>query len=95
VAVEPPLHFDPHGKFFDGLNCVSMSGKLKMIRMDRWKLLFDMMGKGELYDVEADPGELNNLYDEPGLAEVRIRLMEELMKWTIRTEEVKVGQELD
>ncbi len=84
---EPPLHFDLRGPSFDGLNCVSMSGKQKMVRKGHHKLLFDMMGRGELYDVAADPAELHDLYGRPEAAAVQADLMEELLGWTIRTED--------
>jgi arylsulfatase A-like enzyme len=84
----PSLHFEyGPGGFMDELNSVTQSGKLKMVRMDRWKLVFDMMGQGGLFDVFSDPAELQDLYAEPEHAEVKCRLLEELLKWTIRTED--------
>jgi arylsulfatase A-like enzyme len=75
------------GISFDGLNPCSQSGYLKMVRMGRWKLLFDMMGTGELYDLERDPHELENLFDDPSLAAQRAELLAELLRWTIRTQD--------
>jgi len=82
-----PLHFPLEGPAIDSLNCFSQSGSRKFVRTDRWKLEYDMMGNGELYDVEDDPGELRNLYDDPAAAEVKTRMLEELLKWTIRAED--------
>ena len=82
-----PLHFDLQGPTFDGLNCVSMSGKLKMVRRGNWKLLFDMMGSGELYNLDYDPAELHNLFGQPDHAAVQQRLMADLLRWTIRAED--------
>ena len=48
---------------YDELNPVTQSGSLKMVRMGDWKLVFDMMGNGELYNVARDPYELNNLWN--------------------------------
>jgi hypothetical protein len=84
---KPELHYPYEGPTFDELNSVTQSGTLKMVRMGRWKLEYDMLGRGKLYDIECDPAELNDLYLEPGLSEVRTRLLEELLKWTIRTED--------
>ena len=83
----PPLHFDYDGPSCDELNSVTQSGKLKMVRMGRWKLLFDHTGHGELYDVEADPVELNDLYNNPDYRDMRLQMIEELLKWTIRSED--------
>ena len=58
-----------------------------MVRKGRWKLLFDLFGRGELYDVERDPGELVNRFDAPALAPIRLEMVEELLAWTIRTED--------
>jgi len=83
----PELHFPYDGPAFDELNSVTQSGTMKMVRRDEWKLVFDMMGRGQLYDVESDPGELNNLFDDPSVRDVRLQMVEELLKWTIRTED--------
>ena len=50
---------------FDELNPVTQSGNLKMLRKGHWKLLYDMMGNGELYDLSKDPYELTNLFEQP------------------------------
>ncbi|MGI8912336.1 MAG: sulfatase family protein [Chloroflexota bacterium] len=83
----PPLHYPYDGPTFDELNSVTQSGNLKMVRMGRWKLLFDLLGRGELYDLEHDPGELRNLFDDPTQRDQRLALTEELLRWTIRTED--------
>lgn len=86
-ADTPPLHFSLEGPGYDSLNCVTQGGNLKMVRMGRWKLLYDMLGRGQLYDLENDPGELKNLFPDPAYREVRLALVEELLRWTIRTED--------
>ena len=83
----PPLHFPRHGPSFDELNSYTQSGNTKMVRMGRWKLLYDVLGRGELYDLERDPAELDNRFDDPSLVKVRLALVEELLAWTIRTED--------
>jgi arylsulfatase A-like enzyme len=83
----PPLHFDYAGRTLDELNAVTQSGRLEMVRMDRWKLLFDSLGHGELYDVESDPAELTDLYDDPDHRTVRQELTEELLRWTVRSQD--------
>lgn len=83
----PPLHFPYDGRRFDELNSVTQSGNTKMVRLGNCKLIFDMQGNGELYDLETDPAELVNLYDEPDYREIRLALTEELLRWTIRAED--------
>jgi arylsulfatase A-like enzyme len=84
---EPPLHFPMEGPAIDSLNCFTQSGNMKFVRKGRWKLVFDMMGRGQLYDLEEDPGELKNLFADKDLLEVRVDLLQELLSWTIRTED--------
>ncbi len=45
-------------------------------------------GEGELYDLENDPHQFFNLYDDPSLKEVRLRLTEMLLEWMCNTERV-------
>lgn len=44
---------------------------------------------GELYDLEADPGELNNLYFSDSHQEIVQALQREILQWLIRTNRVK------
>ena len=72
---------------WDELNKVTQSGNQKMVRMGHWKLVYDMMGYGQLYDLDRDPGELVNLFGKPEHAKVEAQLMAELAMWTIRTQD--------
>ena len=78
---------DPNGASFDELNKVTLSGNQKMVRMDQWKLVYDMMGYGKLYDLANDPCELKNLFNTPEHAAKQATLMAELAMWVIRTED--------
>jgi arylsulfatase A-like enzyme len=83
----PALHFPYEGRRFDELNTVTQSGKTKMLRSGRWKLVFDAWGHGELYDLENDPAELRDLYADPWTATIRSSLLEELLRWAILTDD--------
>jgi arylsulfatase A-like enzyme len=72
---------------FDELNPVTQSGNLKMVRKGDWKLHYDMMGAGELYNVAVDPYELRNLFGHADAARHQHELMAELLRWTIRTQD--------
>lgn len=80
----PPLHFDYSGPQFDELNSVTQSGGARMIRRGDHKLIMDVDGNGELYDLRVDPAELQNRFLDPELAAVREELTRLLLRWTIR-----------
>jgi len=60
---------------------------MRMVRRDDWKLVFDMEGNGQLYNLKNDPAELANLYGEPALAQLQGELQAELLKWILRTQD--------
>ena len=77
----------PHNpRLWDSLNKVTQSGCEKMVRKGDWKLIYDMMGYGELYHLSTDPGEINNLFGQPRTRTVQAELMEELTRWLLRSE---------
>jgi arylsulfatase A-like enzyme len=75
------------GAGWDELNKVTQSGIQKMVRMGDWKLIYDMMGYGQLYHLSSDPCELKNLFGQPSAAQVQQQLMAELLMWTIRSQD--------
>lgn len=72
---------------FDELNKVTQSGNQKMVRMGDWKLVYDMMGYGQLYNLRNDPCELKSLFNRPEVAKVQADLMAELAMWMIRLQD--------
>jgi len=82
-----PYTVPEEDKTFNELNQVSQSGYMKMVRMGDWKLLYDMMGYGQLYQLASDPCELENLFGDPSVASEQMQLLEELLMWTVRTQD--------
>lgn len=72
---------------FDCLNSRTQSGQMRMVRKGDWKLVFDMDGIGQLYDLAADPAELVNLYFDPAHAAKCRELLEDLLAWRLRVED--------
>ena len=63
------------------------NGRLKMVRGERWKLVYYSRGEGELYDMENDPWELTNLYRSADHQDIVAELKEKLLRWSIDSEE--------
>ncbi|HYF18165.1 MAG TPA: sulfatase-like hydrolase/transferase, partial [Ramlibacter sp.] len=56
-----------------------------MRRDERWKIVYYLGEEhGELYDLQEDPGELRNLWTSPGHAELKNRLVHEVLVWQLR-----------
>jgi uncharacterized sulfatase len=58
---------------------------IRCIRRGDYKLAVNLLDTDELYDLAADPGEMNNLIAAPEFARVRDELHAALMKWMDRT----------
>lgn len=58
-----------------------------MVRMGDWKLVYDMMGYGQLYNLSTDPCELTNLFGQAEHARMQAELMAELAMWVIRSQD--------
>ena len=72
---------------FDELNAWSQSGTMRMVRRGDWKLVFDMQGSGQLYNLAEDPFEMNNLYDARYPSEIQSELLAEMLVWTLRLQD--------
>ena len=59
-----------------------------MIRTQTHKLIHRVHGMCELYDLDSDPRELNNVYDAPAYATTRDRLQHRLLNWYVETSDV-------
>ena len=59
---------------------------MTMVRSERYKLVhFAGQTYGQLFDLRADPGELNNLWDALELAPVKRELLDALLNWRIES----------
>jgi arylsulfatase A-like enzyme len=67
--------YDPHN---------GLDANMRTIRTESWHLVRQYKKNGqpdELFDLQNDPEELRNLYDEPEHREVRDQLQERLTAW--------------
>ena len=87
ARMTPEALANPKSTGFDELNKVTLSGLQKMVRMGDWKLIFDMMGYGQLYHLPSDPCELRNLFGHPDLSRQQAEMMSELLMWAIREQD--------
>jgi len=61
---------------------------IEAVRRGKWKLLQDSpFGPQELYDLDADPLELDNLWDDAAHLPTRTRLQEMLLDVLVATED--------
>jgi arylsulfatase A-like enzyme len=77
----------PEGFAYDECSSYGYSGTMRMVRKGDWRLVMDMQGRGQLYDLARDPAELSNLYDLPEFAGVQRELLADLLAWTIRVQD--------
>ena len=73
-----------NSSLFDELNTWTQSGSMRMLRKDDWKIEYDMMGTGALYNLKDDPSEIKNLWDDPQYSSMKTELLQELLKRAIR-----------
>lgn len=61
----------------------------KMVRTRRWKYNYYPNGYEELFDLENDPGEFNNLAAEPGHTKTRDAMKQRILDWLISATETE------
>jgi len=74
-------------KVFDELNTWSQSGTMRMLRKGDWKLVDDMQGSGQMYDLVNDPAEIHNLFGKKKYAAKQLELLEDMLTWELRTQD--------
>ena len=60
----------------------------RMVRTEHWKYAYQPHDLDELYDLEADPAEMNNLIDDPKHAEVLEEMKARLIGWNDATKDM-------
>jgi hypothetical protein len=58
-----------------------------MLRKGDWKLVYDMQGSGQLFNLIDDPAEIHNLFGNPKLAARQMELLQDMMSWELRTQD--------
>lgn len=66
--------------------CPDTMARAKMVRTEKHKLVISLSGSNELYDLEADPNEMNNRWGDPELASVVPGLMQLIVEWDLQTD---------
>lgn len=75
------------GLFFDELNTWTQSGTMRMLRKGDWKLVYDMDGNGQLYNLKDDPSELDNLFENQFYESVKNEMVENLLRWEMSAQD--------
>ena len=60
----------------------------RMVRMEKWKYVYIPHDVDELYDLEADPAEMNNRIDDPMCANVLENMRGRLLGWNDATNDM-------
>ena len=63
----------------------------RYLRTRRWKYVFCPTSEDELYNLDADPGELTNVIDRPEYADVLLDLRQRMMRWLDETGDPLTG----
>ena len=59
---------------------------IRMVRTDKWKYVYNPFSEDELYDLESDPGELNNLAGRIAFGHELRRMKTRMATWLRETE---------
>jgi arylsulfatase A-like enzyme len=73
-------------EYFDANATFEIPPMLSCVRTAKWKLtLFDKPRTGELYDLEKDPGEVTNLWNDPHCKDAQEMMLQNLVARMIET----------
>ena len=60
---------------------------IRMVRTWKWKYVYQPFGVDELYDLEADAAELNNLADSPAHEDTLAQMRRRMYEWMVRVDD--------
>ncbi len=63
----------------------------EMLRSSDYKIVRYVSGEAELYDLKNDPGEVNNVYDDPAYRDIKLQMLEALITKEIQIAEPSVS----
>lgn len=86
IGADPNMIYYPKGRIQQ--EHPEASVRCTMVRTADHKLIYRPAEVSELYDLEADPQELHNLYGNPEYAEVQRNLERRLLDWYVHTSDV-------
>ncbi|GAA2756394.1 sulfatase family protein [Actinopolymorpha rutila] len=76
----------------DAVNVVTHSGARRMVRRGRWKLVADVTGAVQLFDLAEDPFETRDLSAVPALAATKADLLADLTAWMLRATDAQLDR---
>jgi len=84
---QDPGREDVYSEYYQGMAVYESTAYATMVRTEAAKIVVAHgCNAGELYDLEADPTETHNRWDDPAYAELRLDMMSRLadrMAWTV------------
>jgi arylsulfatase A-like enzyme len=95
--------FDPNmvrnGVGVDGkqetyLSSPESMARTAMCRTEKWKLVVRLAGGNELYDLQSDPRELNNLWGDTRYDATVMALQQKMIEWRLKTDTDRPRQEM-
>ena len=89
-SLVPLLEGDSPDDWPDSVYCESHGevwgySSMRMVRTDKWKYVYTPHDVDELYDLEADPGEMMNRIDDENYADVLAEMKGRLIGWNDAT----------
>ena len=97
-SLMPYLHGEPEQErdcvFAEHANDKLLQGTdfMTMIRKGKWKLVhFVDCPEGQLFDLEKDPREVDNLWDDANHLDVRDALVADILNWRIQSDRKTIG----
>ncbi|MCB0081530.1 MAG: DUF4976 domain-containing protein, partial [Caldilineaceae bacterium] len=63
-------------------------GRSVAMRTNTHRMVYRPTGQNELYDMAADPQELNNVHGQPAYADIQRQLERRLLEWYVQTSDV-------